>query len=230
MTDATAGSPSGRLVTSIRDAILRGELSAGQRLVEAELTDRFQATRGAVRQALVQLEGEGIVERERNRGARVRSVSLEQAVEITEVRAVLEGLCAAKAAAAMTDQEREELRALGPRLRDAVEAGDIVVYSSLAQEVHTRIRQLSRQPTASELLERLRYQSVRHHFSVALLPGRPRIGLQEHLDVLDAVTSESPERAEAVMRAHLESVVASLRQLGDRPEARRATLTSDTPG
>lgn len=204
------------VTTRIRDAILQGGLAPGQRLVEAELTERFGATRGGVRQALMQLEGEGLVERERNRGARVRSLSLEEAIEITEARAVLEGLCAAKAATRMDDAQREQLGSLGQRMTEAVEAGDVVGYSSLAQEIHATIRDHSQQTTVSDLLERLRYQSVRYHFSVALIPGRPRVGLEEHLRVIGAVVSGDPVAAEREMREHLLVVTEALRTLGEQ--------------
>jgi DNA-binding GntR family transcriptional regulator len=215
VTDTTAAEPS--LVVRMRDAVLSGELAPGQRLVESELTGRFHSTRGAVREALVHLEGEGLVEREHNRGARVRRITLAEAIEITEARAALEGLCAAKAATLATDAERDQLRAIGERMRSAVDAGDVVAYSGLAQEVHAAVRVIARQRTAADLLERLRYQSVRFHFSVALLPGRPATGLREHLEVIDAIVSGSAEDAERIMRAHLESVIDALTALGQQP-------------
>lgn len=215
--DPTDHGEDGSLTTLIRNAILQGQFSSGQRLIEAELTAQFQATRGAVREALVQLDGEGIVERERNRGARVRPISVEEAIEITEARAVLEGLCAAKAAAGMSVAERQSLRAIGERMREAVARGDVVMYSAIAQDLHSHVRQIARQATVAALLERLRYQSVRYHFSVALLPGRPAVGLQEHLDVIEAITCGSPDEAEASMRSHLQSVIDALRQVAERP-------------
>jgi DNA-binding GntR family transcriptional regulator len=217
MTEPDDQVPATRLTTLMRNAILEGALSPGQRLVEAELTARFDAKRGAVRQALIQLEGEGLVERERNRGARVRPISLPEAIEITEARAVLEGLCAAKAAENITEEGRESLREMGRRMQAAVDQGDIVSYSSMAQEIHARIRELADQATVSDLLERLRYQIVRYHFSIALLPGRPKTGLQEHLDVIEAITRGSPEEAEDVMRRHLMIVIDALCELGERP-------------
>lgn len=214
--DSTDDVATRSLATLMRNAILQGQFSPGQRLIEADLTTQFNATRGAVREALVQLDGEGIVERERNRGARVRPISLEEAVEITEARAVLEGLCAAKAAAGMTPEERQSLREIGARMRVAVEGGDVVTYSSVAQELHTRVREVARQATVAGLLERLRYQSVRFHFSVAGLPGRPGVGLQEHLDVIEAISGGSPEEAETAMRNHLQCVIDALRQLAEQ--------------
>jgi len=74
------------LLDALRMAIHRGELTPGQRLVEADVASRYDASRGAVREALASLSNEGLVVRERNRGARVRPVTLEEAIEITEAR------------------------------------------------------------------------------------------------------------------------------------------------
>jgi DNA-binding GntR family transcriptional regulator len=203
------------LLDTLRMAIVHGELPPGQRLVENDLAAQFQTSRGAVREALVLLENEGLVARRRNRGAWVRPVSLEEAIEITEVRAVLEGLCAAKAAAAATVADRKELRDIGTAMQQAVRNGDIVTYNATSQQVHTRIRELAHQQTVSDVLDRLRYKSVRYQFSVALLPGRPAEGLKEHMAVIKAVTSGSPDLAEQTMRQHLMSVIQALHQLTD---------------
>jgi len=202
------------LLDRLRMAIYHGELNPGQRLVETELASRYDTSRGAVREALVLLSNEGLVTRERNRGAWVRPVSLAEAIEITETRAVLEGLCAAKAAAAATRQDHKELKALGQAMTDAVASGDIVTYNTTSQQVHTRVRDISRQQTAAAILERLRYQSVRYQFHVSLLPGRMAQGLQEHLAIIEAVTSGDAGIAEQTMREHLGSVIGALHQLG----------------
>jgi DNA-binding GntR family transcriptional regulator len=201
------------LLDRLRLAIYHGELMPGQRLVETELAGRYETSRGAVREALVLLSNEGLVERQRNRGASVRPVSLKEAIEITEVRAVLEGLCAAKAAAAATRQDHRELRTIGKKMTDAVKNGDIVTYNATSQQVHTRVREIADQMTAAQILDRLRYQSVRYQFHVSLLPGRPAQGLKEHLAIIDAVTSGDPEVAEKTMREHLRSVIGALNQL-----------------
>ena len=201
------------LLDKLRMAIYHGELTPGQRLVETELAGRYETSRGAVREALVLLSNEGLVERQRNRGAWVRPVSLKEAIEITEARAVLEGLCAAKAAAQATKRNHRELRATGRKMTDAVKKGDIFTYSVTSQQVHTRVREISGQATAAGILDRLRYQSVRYQFSVSLLPGRPAQGLKEHLAIIDAVISGDPEVAEQTMRKHLHSVIGALNQL-----------------
>ncbi|OLT19440.1 GntR family transcriptional regulator [Pseudonocardia sp. CNS-139] len=211
--EPAAGEAVALVVNALRDGIMQGRFAPGQRLPEADLVELYSASRGAVRTALVQLENEGIVERERNRGARVRPISLEEAVEITEARAVIEGLCAAKAAARATDEDRHRLRALGKELGEAVAAADVMAYTRINQQIHRAVRDIAAHETAGLMLDRLRTQSVRYHYTVALLPGRPSIGLTEHLQVIETVCSGDPALAEHTMRTHLMSVVEALQQL-----------------
>jgi DNA-binding GntR family transcriptional regulator len=212
--ETAPGEAVAEVVAAVRDGIMQGRYAPGQRLPEADLVTLYRASRGTVRTALAQLENEGVVQRERNRGARVRPISLEEAVEITETRAVVEGLCAAKAAERATARDRDRLRELGDEMRAAVENADIPTYSRTNQLVHRAVRDISRHQTAGLMLDRLRIQSVRFHFRVALLPGRPAVGLREHLAVIEAVCSGDPDVAEQTMRSHLLSVVRALQELG----------------
>ncbi|MFC9098023.1 GntR family transcriptional regulator [Streptomyces sp. NPDC057072] len=195
----------------LRQAILHGEMAPAQRLVENELAEQFGVTRASIRAALIDLEAQGLVERIRNRGSRVRVVTVEEAVAITECRMVLEGLCAAKAAVAASDEQLTELAYLGAEMTRAVADGEPVTYSELNQELHGRIRRFSGQRTAVELLERLNAQLVRHRFQLALRPGRPQHSLNEHLAMIEAIRARDPQAAETAVRAHLTSVIEALR-------------------
>jgi DNA-binding GntR family transcriptional regulator len=208
------------VVVAIRDAIVRGEFVPNQRLVEADLSAQFGASRAGVRAALLELANEGLVERVQNRGARVRAVSLAEAIEISEVRMAVEGLCAAKAAERVTDVEVAELRGIGQDMRAAVATGDVLGYSRLNQVLHRRIREISGQRTATQVLERLRAQSVRHQFQLAMHPGRPSVSLPEHLAIVDAVCAHEPEAAERAARAHLASVIDALGEVDQQAPVR----------
>jgi DNA-binding GntR family transcriptional regulator len=200
----------GTTVERIRAAILAGTFAPGQRLVEAELSDTFQSSRGVVRSALVDLSHEGLVERIANRGARVRSISLDEAVAITEVRMVVEGLCAAKAAERITDIQIAELRGIGRSMQQAVQDGAVMAYSALNTSLHDRIRDISQQPVAANVLANLLARNVKYQFQLALRPGRPSISLPEHLAIIDEVCARSPEGAERAARRHVASVIAAL--------------------
>jgi DNA-binding GntR family transcriptional regulator len=196
---------------ALRQAILTGDYGPGQRLVEEELAAAFDVTRASLRAALLDLTAEGLVERVPNRGARVRVVSIEEAVAITECRMALEGLCAAKAAQNITDAQAAELRLLGDSMTQAVAGHDSVTYSDLNHAMHRRIREISGQQVALGLLERLNAQLVRFQFQIARRPGRPEHSLGQHLAIIDAVAGRRPADAEAAMHRHLESVITAIR-------------------
>jgi DNA-binding GntR family transcriptional regulator len=195
------------LTQVIREAILDAQFAPHQRLIEADLSERYGVSRASVRTALLNLAGEGLVERLPNRGSRVRAITVDEAIEIVEVRIGLETLCARKAAENLTPADAEELRALRADIEAAIGSGDLMGYSRLNQELDRRIRDLSRHGTATQLLERLRAQSARHQFRLAFHPGRAATSAPEHVAIIDAILAKDPDAAEAATRAHLSGIV-----------------------
>jgi DNA-binding GntR family transcriptional regulator len=169
---------------ALRQAILSGDLAPGQRLVEEELAGTLGVTRQSLRAALLDLSTEGLVERIPNRGARVRVVSTDEAVQ---------------------------LRELAENLKRSVADGNPLKYSELNRELHRRVGVISGQTVAVGLLDRLHGQLVRHQFQLALRPGRPEVSLGEHLAILTAVADRRPADADRAVRAHLASVIEALR-------------------
>lgn len=203
------------LLDKLRLAIYRGEFAPGQRLVESELAARYDTSRGAVREALALLQNEGLITRQRNRSAWVRPVTIEEAIEILEVRAVVEGMCAAKAAAQASKQDHKELRKMADEMTVAVKNGDVLADSRVSDLAHAKIRDIAGQRTAVTIIDRLRYQGVRYQFHVSLLPGRLAQGLSEHLAIIDAVIAGEATEAEQLTRDHFGCVIEALRQLAD---------------
>jgi DNA-binding GntR family transcriptional regulator len=210
---ASSGDPQrdGALADRIRADIVSGDYAPGQRLVEVELAEHYGVSRGVVRSALLQLDHEQLVERIANRGARVRLVSVEEAVAITEVRMVLEGLCAAKAAQHATEEDVRALQEIGRLMKEAVRKGEILTYSGLNARLHDRLRAMADQPLAAEMLSSLLARNVRHQFKLAMRPGRPQVSLPEHLAIIDEVCARNPEAAERAARRHVASVIEALR-------------------
>jgi len=205
-------SPSGRALAEqgLRTAITAGDLAPGARLVEADLVDLFGVSRSNVRLAIDALVAEGLVERIPNRGARVRVVTSEEAVAITEARMALEALIARKAAARASEEDAERLRAHLGLMRGAVETGDLLEYSALIQQLHGMIRDLAAQPVAAGLIDRLQAQLVRHQFRLSLRPGRPQVSLSGLTALVEAIVDRDPDRAEAAAAGHFRSVIAAL--------------------
>jgi DNA-binding GntR family transcriptional regulator len=197
----------------LRAAILAGEYAPGQRLTESDLCERFGTSRFILRGALQDLGAQGLVEFQRNRGARVRDISLAEAIEITEVRILLEGLVAARAAQRATKADAVMLRRIVKEMRAAVANSELLTYSYLNARLHAMIRDIAAHQTATRLLRQLRDQTVRHQFSLSLVPGRPAVSLPQHEAIVEAITAGNPEEAQQAMHEHLASVVRAFEAL-----------------
>jgi DNA-binding GntR family transcriptional regulator len=196
----------------IRDAILAGDFLPNERLVEADLAERYHANRANVRIALAVLEQEGLVDREANRGARVRLVSGEEALEIAEARMALEARVAYRAAQNATEKDCSILKRILTDMRELHHAGDLVAFSDLNGALHQEVQRIAANQTIIRLLSDLKSRTVRLQFRAILLPGRADKSLAEHDAVVEAVMKRDPDAAERAMRAHMEGVVAALKQ------------------
>lgn len=206
---------------ALRGAILAGEYAPNQRLVEIDLCERFGTSRFILRAALQELAGQGLVEFQRNRGARVRDVPLAEAIEITEVRIRLEGLLAARAAERISESRTADLLQFVKEMRTAVRNSELLRYSELNAGLHGAICDAAAHATAARLLAQLRDQTARYQFSLSLVPGRPVVSLPQHEAIVAAVIARDPQAAEAAMRRHLESVLEAYRALsGTAPTTR----------
>ena len=197
---------------SLRDDIAGGLLHPNERLVEADLTETFHATRAAVRAALLRLEQERLIQHERNRGARVRLVPPEEAVEIYEIRSVLEGFAASRAADVASADDVTRLRSLLARIREQLDVEDLRGASGTNMDLHAAIVALAGHGTVERLIGTLNPHLVRHHYRTILQPERPEKSFAEHSAIVEAIARRDADGAERAMRDHLRSVTATLRK------------------
>lgn len=190
---------------------MSGRLAPNERLVEEELAARLVTSRANVRTALARLEAEGLVTREHNRGARVRVIAVDEAIEILEVRATVEALVARRAAARATDPERDRLRAIIAQMEERAAGSDLLGYSQLNAQLHAAILAIAAHATAAKVLSTLQSQAVRFQFRTILQPGRPAQSLAEHRAIVDRICAGDQDGAEAAMQQHLDGVVHALR-------------------
>jgi DNA-binding GntR family transcriptional regulator len=191
-------------------SILQGELAPGQRLVEADLVESLGVSRAVVRTVLARMTHSGLVEKEVNRGARVRRVSEQEAIEITQVRGVLEALAARHAAERATDVEIAALRKILAEMKALMKAQDLLRYSDGNRRLHAKVIEISGHATAQRLIANLRAQMVRFQFRTILVPGRPKVSFAEHTAIVSAIANHDPDAAEAAMRIHLSHVADNL--------------------
>ena len=207
----------------LRGAIVRGEISPNAHLVESDISSSFEMSRGAVRNALIRLEQEGLVVREPHRGARVRQVGDREAIEILQARAVLEGLAVRLTAERIDEVGAERLRERLALHRELLDSGDLLGASDANAELHAALLELSGHSTAQRLIRGLNAQMVRYQYRTILIPGRPAASQAEHAAIVEAVVARRPEQAEEAMRRHLFNVAESL-QRGLLPRIDGASL------
>lgn len=208
-----------RAYVELRDRLSSGTLLPGQRLVEADLVESLNVSRAVVRATLTRLAYEGLVEKEPNRGARVRRVSEAEAVEITQARAVLEALVAREAAVHATADDLDAMRALIEDMHTLLAENDLIAYSECNSKLHRRIIAASGHAVAQRLITNLRAQMVRFQYRTILVPGRPAESVKEHAALVDAIAARDPDRAEQAMRYHLAHVGENLVKIKDMSAA-----------
>lgn len=204
-----AKSGASRVFERLRRLILDGEYGPDERLIEEQLAERLGMSRTPIRQALTMLESEGLVELIPNRGAVVCSFSVDEVWDIYDLRAVLEGHAARRAAARVEAGELDRMRELADEMEglcDREFAGrdeEIRLLVALNNEFHGIILTASR----NQRLERLLRRTVELPlvFKAFFWYGSHEriVSNHYHRQILKALDSGDAERAEIVMREHV---------------------------
>jgi len=208
----------------IREAILGGEVKAGERLNEVQLSKTLAVSRTPVRAALQALAGEGLLDYAPNRGFTVREFPLPAIVDAYDIRASLEGVAARFAAErGLRLEEKETIErslAAGDRLleRGSFEAGDLTIYRGINGDFHDALLAAARNRMLGEMIR------ICHH--VPMSSSRNIVAFEyhdvrrrhdDHHRIYEAIVAQEPWRAEMLMREHVLSIKKSLiRALSER--------------
>lgn len=190
------------LSETLRGAIVSGRFAPGQRLVERELCELTGASRASVREALRQLEAEGLVTLRPHRGPSVTAVTAEDARHLYGVRGVLLGYAARLCAAARPPAALAAIASATAALQEGAETGDHRGIVRAGDAFHAAIGEGSGNPVLQQML-------VSVHNRLALLrnlsmtrPDRVREGLAAYGAIRDAIAAGRSEQAEALCVAH----------------------------
>jgi DNA-binding GntR family transcriptional regulator len=189
------------VLEAVRARIVAGVWAQGERLFEDQIAAELGVSRNPVREALQALQGEGFVELEPRRGARVAVVSADQARELFEVREVLEGLVASLAATRRSDAELAEMRDIVTVGRDAAEHGRLAELPSLNTQFHHLLAATARNEMLADTIERLRHL-IEWIYSQRIAQRAPLSWL-EHGEIVEAIATGDAATAERVARAHI---------------------------
>lgn len=187
----------------LKDAILRGEYKAGDRLVERVLAEKLNISRTPIREALFRLETQRFVRTVPRKGVVVNEIPQAEILEVFMILASLESLAARLAAQKVNDEIVVEIDRLMAEMDEALQdgGGDEV---ELNVKYNDLIGRASGNPKLHEMLVDLKdYVRAFSNLSSAL-PGRTKEALREHQDILGAIRGGEEDLAESFTRIHLE--------------------------
>ncbi|MEJ2698611.1 MAG: GntR family transcriptional regulator [Desulfuromonadales bacterium] len=183
-----------KILETIREAILKGTLKAGEKVAEPELAERFGISRTPIREAFRQLESEGYLTVIPRKGAVVSSLSERDVEEFYAIKSILEGYAARIAAERLTERDLERLQSINERLDQLAREGDIKTFFRVHNEFHELFIKASGNEKLIELIGQLMMKFNRLRMASLSLPGRMQISVQEHRKIIEAFADHDGER------------------------------------
>jgi phosphonate utilization transcriptional regulator len=198
--------------------ILAGEIGAGGKLNEAAVAERLGVSRGPVREAFRALEESGLVELVKNRGVFVRKVSLDEADEIYELRAVLDDFAGRRAAQLATRQQVKELATLVERMDRAIARSDRDAYHDANLAFHDRVIELAGNGKLLQLYRRLVNELRLFRRASLDQAGTLPVSVREHRAIVERIAAREAAATGRLLHEHA---------LGGRDRARRSVTSVD---
>jgi DNA-binding GntR family transcriptional regulator len=205
--------------TALESDILTGALPPGAALDEESLAERFAVSRTPIREAIMQLLQDGLVEKEARRGTRVVKLDLHRLIQVFETTSELEGLCARFAARRIGKQELIELKeehALGEL---ALNKGDAVAYARHGRHFHYLVIKASHNDSLIETVNKIALHTLPYRRFQLGYEGRSKSNHHDHSLILDAIVKREEQTAYELMCNHVTvqgDVLADYISVGDR--------------
>ena len=205
------------LLNEIEQMIIDGRLLPGEKLDETVFAKKFGVSRTPVREAIRALTAIGLVENAGRQGSEVSQVSVSMLIEMFELMAVLEGMCAQLAARRATKDDKIEMYATHEHLKSTFESGNHKEFYNVNLKFHDQLYAAAHTQFLAGQAHRLRRRLSPYRMRVTYQPGRMSATLSEHLEILNAVNEGNSKCAMEAARSHmrligneLEDFIASL--------------------
>ncbi|MER5826988.1 GntR family transcriptional regulator [Streptomyces mirabilis] len=192
-----------RVADALRAALIAGELRAGEVYSAPTLAARFGVSATPVREAMLDLAKEGLVDTVPNKGFRVTAVSEKQLDEYTHIRSLIEIPTTVQLATTADPVSLEELRPAAREIVTAAAAGDLIAYVEADIRFHLGLLALAGNAHLVEVVGDLRKRSRLYGLHALVEAGRLQDSAEEHLELLDALVDRDPEAVRRVMTRHL---------------------------
>lgn len=190
---------------TLRQAILKGELKPGERLMEMALAERLGVSRTPIREAMRKLELEGLVVMIPRRGAQVANITEKDLNDVLEVRIALENMAIEKACKRMTEEQVGKLWMAAREFEQNMEDGNLVKLAEADVKFHEIIYQASGNERLIQVLNNLREQIYRYRVEYLKEEETRQVLVQEHEELYQAIRERNVERAQRISFAHIEN-------------------------
>lgn len=192
-----------QVTRALEAAVVAGELEPGAIYSAPALAERFKVSATPVREAMLDLVGEGMVEPVRNRGFRVVAVSDADLDQISQIRLLLEVPIMGQVAKLLTPERAAELSELGERIEAAAKSGDLIEYLDCDRQFHAELVATIGNPRLTELVDRLRRQARLFGLQRLADTGRLLTSAQEHRAMIRMLQTGDVAASESLMSAHV---------------------------
>jgi len=192
-----------RVADALRAALIAGELRPGEVHSAPALATRFGVSATPVREALLDLAKEGLVDTVPNKGFRVTAVSEQQLDEYTHIRALIEIPTTVSLATTADPVRLEQLRPVAQEIVTSAASGDLIAYVEADLRFHLGLLALAGNGHLVEVVRDLRRRSRLYGLTALAQQGRLQASAAEHLELLDALLAQDPAAVREVMTRHL---------------------------
>ncbi len=197
----------------VKQMIEERVLTPGTRIHQEKLAKELGISRTPLVSALKFLEHEKLIESRPRRGYFVRLFELEEMVSIFEIREVLEGLSARRAALEISEKDVKKLRSIFSPFESIDDICDYQAYSKADREFHNFIAEISSREFLASILQTFNIISLAYHYPTREgLVRTPNQTIAEHLDIVNAICDRDPVNAERLMREHMAHAIIELKK------------------
>ncbi|MBM7073889.1 GntR family transcriptional regulator [Shewanella sp. OPT22] len=202
------------VVEVLREKILSGEIAAGEPLRQSALAESLNVSRIPVREALLQLEAEGLVKFEAHKGATATKLSVEQVAELFELRSMIETDLLIKAIPNLSTEDFLEAEQVLELLESAFKKENAVAsWSELNTQFHTCLYQAANRPHTLEVVQGLNTNCDRYIRLQLLLGGGIPKAEHEHRELLNYCKIGNTEKAAELLKHHILNAAETIKQL-----------------
>jgi len=195
-----------KIYNDLKQKIIAGEYPPVAPLQEVHLASKYSVSRNTIKKALLMLERENLVIVELNKGAKVKSVSIEEVKEFLELRAVLERFIVRKTVPVIPQNDLNKMKKILETMKRNIQKRNLLEYSKTNLLFHDVIYNACPNRTAVEMTTNLKMQMRRFNTKTILVPGRDRDSLNEHSAILLAFQKRDVREAEKLIKQHILNV------------------------